>query len=112
MSSRKFRNKEERFKLVKRFLESGQSHTVWCQENGIKSNTLYRWRLEYTKSIQKDVCFVPLKPQASKKVNPTSTQNSSKDVLLELGTCKVHIPEHIAVPLLTQILKETVNAHV
>ena len=112
MSSRKFRTKEERFELVKRFLDSGQSHTSWCRENGIKSNTLYRWRLEYSKAIQKDVCFVPLKSQASKKASATYIQDSSIDILFELGACKVHIPEHIAVPLLTQILKETVNAHV
>ena len=70
MSSQKTTTKQERFELVSRFLQSGQSLTVWCQENGIKPATFYRWRMEY-KTVQHDVCFVPLQSKASKRVHLT-----------------------------------------
>lgn len=111
MNSRKITTKQERFELVARFLKSGQSHIIWCQENDIKPNTLYRWRMEY-KTIQQKVCFVPLKAKASKGSAFTLTEKTTNDILIELGACKVHLPEHLAVSLLTDILKEAVNTHV
>lgn len=111
MNSRKITTKQERFDLVARFLKSGQSHMVWCQENDIKPNTLYRWRMEY-KTIQQDVCFVPLKSKPFKDVGPTHKDETINNVLIELGPCKVHVPEHVAVSLLTQVLKEVVDTHV
>lgn len=111
MSSRKITTQQERFKLVARFLKSGQSHMVWCQENGIKPNTLYRWRMEYKKT-QQDVCFVPLEPRSSKSVRPMHKEEIINNVVLEFGSCKIHVPEHVAVSLLTKILKEVVDTHV
>lgn len=111
MSSRKITTKQERLELVDRFIKSGKSHTVWCQENGIKPNTLYRWRTE-CKTIQQDVCFVPLESKLSKSVHLPHKEENISNILFELGSCKVHVPEQMAVSLLTEILKEVVNTHV
>ena len=111
LSSRKITTKQERFDLVARFIKSGQSHMVWCQENGIKPNTLYRWRMEY-KTMQQDVCFVPLESKSSKSAHPAHKEETISNVLFELGSCKVHVPEHVAVSLLTAVLKEAVDTHV
>ena len=111
MSSQKTTTKQERFDLVVRFLKSGQSHMAWCQENGIKPNTLYRWRMEY-KTMQQDVCFVPLESKSSKSIHSAHKEETINNVLIELGPCKVHVPEHIAVSLLTAVLKEAVDSHV
>ena len=111
LSSRKTTTKQERFELVSRFLQSGQSHTVWCQENGIKPTTFYRWRMEY-KTVQHDVCFVPLQFKASKRVHLTPKEEMINSVLIELGPCKVHVPEHVAVSLLRAVFKEAVDHHV
>lgn len=111
LNPRKITTKQERFELVARFIKSGQSHTVWCQENGIKPNTLYRWRTE-CKTVQQNVCFVPLEPKPSKSVHPTHKEETINNVLIELGPCKIHVPEHMAATLLTVVLKEVVDAHV
>lgn len=111
MSSRKITTKQERFELVDHFIKSGQSHTVWCQENGIKPNTLYRWRTE-CETVKQDICFVPLKSKSSKSVHPLHKEETISNVLFELGSCKVHVPEQVAVSLLTEILKEAVASYV
>ena len=111
MSSQKTTTKQERFELVSRFLQSGQSLTVWCQENGIKPATFYRWRMEY-KTMQHDICFVPLQAKASKEVHLIPKEEPSNSVLIELGSCKVHVPEHVAVSLLRAVFKEAVDHHV
>ena len=111
LSSRKTTTKQERFELVARFLKSGQSHMVWCQENGIKPNTLYRCRMEY-KAVQQDVCFVPLESKSSKSTHPVYKEETTNNVLIEFGPCKVHVPEHMAMSLLTAVLKEAVDSHV
>lgn len=112
MSSRKITTQQERFTLVNSFLKSGKSHKVWCQENDIKPNTLYRWRMEYNIALQHDVCFVPLEPKASKNVHSAPQEASKNNALIELGPCKIHVSEQVAVSLLTSVLKEVVELHV
>ena len=112
MSSRKITTQQERFTLVNSFLKSGKSHKIWCQENNIKPNTLYRWRTEYNIALQHDVCFVPLEPKASKNVHSASQEASKNNALIELGPCKIHVSEQVAMSLLTSVLKEVVELHV
>lgn len=111
MSSRKITTKQERFDFVAHFLKSGQSHMVWCQENGIKPNTLYRWRMEY-KTMQQDVCFVSLRSKSSKSASSSHKEEAISNVLFEFGSCKVHVSEHMAMSLLTEVLKQVVDTHV
>lgn len=111
MSSRKITTQQERFTLVNIFLKSGKSHKAWCQENGIKPNTLYRWRMEY-KALQHDVCFVPLEPKPSKNVHSAHQEASKNNALIELGPFKIHVSEQVAVSLLTSVLKEVVDSYV
>lgn len=94
MNSCKITTKQERFDLVARFLKRGQSHMVWCQENDIKPNTLYRWRMEY-KTMQQDVCFVPLEPRSTLSIQTAHKEETINNVLIEFSSCKVHVPEHV-----------------
>ena len=108
MSSRKITTQQERFTFVNSFLKSGKSHKVWY----LKPNTLYRWRTEYNIALQHDVCFVPLEPKASKNVHSASQEASKNNALIELGPCKIHVSEQVAMSLLTSVLKEVVELHV
>ncbi|MCF0232059.1 MAG: transposase [Enterococcus sp.] len=112
MSSRNVMTQQERFALVARFIKSGESHSQWCKEHDINPSTLYRWRSEY-KKMQQDVCFVPLKSKTSESVQLTSEKEETiNQVLIEIGSCKIHLPEHLAIELLNTVFKEVVTNHV
>ena len=66
--------------------------------------------MEY-KTMQQDVCFVPLESKWSKRAHPVHKDGTINNVLIEFGPCKVHVPEHVAVSLLTAVLKEAVDTY-
>lgn len=114
MKTRRFSTKYERYEIVKRFLSSGQSKVSWCKENDITSATLYRWIKEYN-STQDDVTFLSLQPIKS-KVNRQQVKSDfigpSNDILIELGHCKIHVPEHIGLSFIMQMMKEAEGSNV
>lgn len=100
--------KQERYEIVKRFLSSGQCKVPWCKENEIAPATLYRWIKEYN-SLQNEVTFVPLQPRkknVSKNQLKSEISSYSNDILIELGACKIHVPEHMGLSFIIQMMKE------
>lgn len=109
---KRFATKQERYDTVESFFRSGESQMSWCKENGVASSTLYRWMKEY-KQNHKEVKFVPLEPKAGRN---TQTERSftpdSEAVLIEIGSCKIHMPKHIAMPFIKELIKEVTDTHV
>ena len=66
--------------------------------------------MEY--KTQQDICFVPFQSKVAKKEHLSSKEQPINNVLIELGPCKVYVPEHVAVPILTSVFKEVVDFHV
>ena len=60
MKKRKVTSKQERNDLVRSFLNSGQTKTLWCKEHDIPLPTFYRWLKAYH-GTTKEVSFVALK---------------------------------------------------
>lgn len=110
MKTRKSSTKQERYEVVKRFLNSGQTKFTWCKENDITSATLCRWIKEYH-SLQDEVTFVPLQPgpgkkSVSKPQSKSEPSNHSNEILIELGACKIHVPEHMGLSVIMKMMKE------
>lgn len=107
MRSRRNTTKQERLDLVRQFIVSGQSQVSWCKEQGIAASTFCKWMSEY-KSTSTEIKFVPLAPKNTIGLTvvdePKSIENT---ILMEIGSCKIHVPEKMAMTLLAQVLEVT-----
>jgi hypothetical protein len=101
MDKRKFTTKQERELLIQDFLESGKSQFTWCKEHDIKNSTFGKWIRDY-KSSENEVKFIPLAPKA--ETRQPQFQNPH-EILIEIGSCRIHVPEHIGIQFLMQAVK-------
>ena len=112
MKKRKITNKQERTKLVQKFLKSGQSQVMWCQTQGIAASTFSKWIHEY-KSNSENTKFVMLTSEktdskSNKKSKSLEAVAPTKDALIEIGTCKIYVSEQMALTFMLKALE--VNA--
>lgn len=105
MRNRKNTTKQERLNLVRQFVASGQSQVSWCKEQGIAGSTFCKWMREYTSTTQ-EMKFVPLTPKKSTGLTVTDEPKSIENtILMEIGLCKIHVPEKIAMTFLAQAME-------
>ena len=105
MRNRKNTTKQERINLVTQFVASGQSQVRWCREQGIAASTFSKWIKEY-KSTPEEIKFVPLCPKKSTLVTPDAEAITIENtILIEIGSCKMHVPEKMAMTLLVQAME-------
>ena len=99
-------SKQERNNLVRSFLNSGQSKSLWCKEHDIALPTFYKWLKAYH-STTKEVAFVVLKPKQTKTVQPKQQAiEPNESIIIEVGACKVHVPEQMDVSFIVQLIQE------
>lgn len=109
MKKRKVTSKQERNDLVRSFLNSGQTKTLWCKEHGIPLPTFYKWLKAYH-GAAKEVSFVALKSKQAKTVQPRQQSIApNESIIIEVGACKIHIPKQMDVSFIAQLIQE-VNA--
>lgn len=111
MNRRKFTPRAARLEHIQSFLSSGKSKKFWCQENEIALSTFSKWLKEYKES-QNEVPFISLNVSGSESSIPkpaTGSSRSSDEILVEIGSCRIHVPEQMGVSFLLQAIKE-VNA--
>ena len=111
---KRFATKQERYDTVTSFFKSGESQMSWCKANGVASSTLYRWIKEY-KQNHKEVKFVPLESKAARNTHTQAEKSFTPDsdaILIELGSCKIHMSQHIAMPFIKELIKEVTDTHV
>ena len=108
MHAIKYKSKAEKQVIIQDFLSSGKSKKIWCEETGISYSTFYKWMKTYN-SDQTTVKFVPLKQNKNSVKDQTKSNsipvNNSTSVLLEIGTCKIHVSELISMSFLTDLMK-------
>ena len=112
MKKRKITNKQERTKLVQKFLKSRQSQVMWCQTQGIAASTFSKWVHEH-KSNSEKTKFVMLTSEktdskSNKKTKSLEAVAPTKDALIEIGTCKIYVSEQMALTFMLRALE--VNA--
>lgn len=106
MDKRKFTTKQEREQYIQNFLSSGKSQLSWCRENNIKPSTLGRWLHSYREN-QQEVKFLALVPEP----NAIHPQNSN-EILIEIGVCKLHVPEALGIQFMQQAIKAVSESNV
>ncbi len=112
MNKRKVTSKQERNNLVRSFLNSGQPKTLWCKEHDIPLPTFYKWLKAYH-GTTKEVSFVALKSKQTKMVQPKQqTIVPNESIIIEIGACKVHVPEQTDVSFIAQLIQEVNASHV
>lgn len=107
MKNRKTTNKQERYDIVAEFAASGQSQLMWCQQKGIPVSTFARWLKEYKMAHEK-VKFVSLsekKAHTSNELKNTESICNATPIVIEIGVCKMHVPQEMAMTLLLQVMK-------
>ena len=113
MSSRKFRSQEEKNSLIESFIKSNLTQVAWAKENNISVSTLSSWLKKYKKENQ-SVRFVEVtKGQVTNQImshlataeNEVKTNSSQTTVLVEVGLCKIHLPQQMLLPLIATIMK-------
>ena len=109
MKKRKMTNKQERVKLVQKFLKSGQSQVSWCNDQGIAASTFSKWIHEY-KSDSEKTKFVMLSSEDadSKPVRKSKSIKAiehNKDVMIEIGACKIYVSEQMALTFMLKALE-------
>lgn len=114
MTRRKNSTKQERFMMIEQFLKSGQSKHAWCKANSISIGTFYRWFDEYH-ATYKEVSFVALKSEQSVSTQNSTIHNEStllKSIIIEVGACKIHMPESIDLNTIVQLIEGVNASHV
>lgn len=106
MDKRKFTTKQEREQHIKNFLASGKSQVSWCRENNIPQSTLNKWLHNYRAS-QQEVKFIPLAPKQN-----TCQQLHTNEILIEIGVCKLHVPETLGIQFMKQAIKAVSESNV
>jgi transposase-like protein len=106
MDKRKFTSKQEREQHIQNFLSSGKTRLSWCQENSIKPSTFGKWLHDYQTKKQ-EVKFISLEPKQN-----TSQQSSAGEILIEIGVCKLHVPEALGILFMQQAIKAVSESNV
>lgn len=106
MEKRKYTFKQEREQHIQNFLSSGKTRLSWCQENNIKPSTFGKWLHDYQTKKQ-EVKFIPLEPKQN-----TSQQSSAGEILIEIGVCKLHVPEALGIQFMRQAIKAVSESNV
>lgn len=108
MRKRKYRTKEERQTLIEDFRSSGKTKVAWCEEMNIPLSTLTGW-IKGINSEKETVKFFPLNPKNKSKnaddIATTNLEPTLPSIMLEIGSCKVHIKENTSMPFLSEVLK-------
>ena len=99
MYKRKYTTKQEREQHIKNFLASGKSQLSWCQENNITPSTFGKWLQDY-QTNQQDIKFLPVTPMLS-----TGHSSNSNEILIEIGVCRLHVPEALGIQFMQQAIK-------
>lgn len=106
MKNRKITTKQERFDIVTQFIASGQSQVSWCKNQGIAASTFSKWIKEYKSTALEEVKFVPVCSKKMITLAPTTESISGEStILIEIGSCKIHVPEKMAMTLLAQAME-------
>ena len=106
MDKRKYTSKQEREQHIQNFLSSGKTRLSWCQENNIRPSTFNKWLYNYRTS-QQEVKFIPLAPKQN-----TSQQFHTNEILIEIGVCKMHVPEALGIQFMKQAIKAVSESNV
>jgi hypothetical protein len=108
MKKRKITTQHERTMLVQKFLKSGQSQLVWCQTQDIAASTFAKWMCEYKRYGEKTK-FVMLTseetPNTPEKNISLEITDPNKEVLIEIGPCKIHGSEQMALAFMLKALE-------
>ena len=109
MKKRKIMSLEQRTKYVQQFLKIGQTQLAWCEAQGIAASTFSKWISEYKRHTE-STKFVMLtsaseeKPQ--KKSRSCNAEATNYPVLIEIGACKIHASDEMALAFMLKALKE------
>lgn len=106
MVKRKSTTKQEREQYIQNFLASGKTRLSWCNENNIKLSTLGRWLQDY-RAKQQEVKFIPF---ASEQC--VSQQPCANEILIEIGICKLYVPEKLGIHFMKQAIKAVTESNV
>lgn len=106
MDKRKFTTKQVREQHIQNFLASGKSQVSWCTENNIPYSTFNKWLHNYRAS-QQEVKFIPLAPKQN-----TSQQFHSNEILIEIGICRLHVPETLGIQFMQQAIRAVSESNV
>lgn len=106
MATMKTKTSAEKEELIKEFLASGKSKTLWCKEKDISCQTFYNW-LKKSKLNQEPVKFIAVNKKKRSITVPqkNSVPIQSADLLLEIGICKIHISDITSMDLVANIIK-------
>ena len=105
MKYNRVKSQEEKFTLVEKFINSEQTQFSWCKQNNIANSTFSRWLVEYKTKSKSKVDFVPVLPSKTEP-NHFAKPDSKTTIVVQVGNCKFHLPEEIALPLLTKAMGE------
>ena len=108
MVTMKAKNDDEKEKLIKDFISSGKSKTLWCKEKGISYQTFYKW-LQKSNVAQESVKFIAVKDKKNKlsidALEKSSVPIQNSNLLLEIGICKICISNTTSLDLVVNVIK-------
>lgn len=100
------RTKEERERLLDKYLESGLSRRAWCMANNIPQSTLITWEKAFNKEQKEEVIFI--KPKSNVEIEKSRSFNA----VLEIEGCKLHLNEGTPPSFISQIIKAVRESYV
>lgn len=106
MATIKNKTNAEKEEFIKEYLASGKSKTLWCKEKGISCSTFYSW-LKKSNINQGPVRFIAVNKKKSSLIIPETNRVPIRntELLLEIGSCKMHICESTSMDLVVDIIK-------
>lgn len=109
MKKRKITTKQERVKLVQKYLKSGQSQVMWCKAHDISPSTFSKWIYEYKSSSEK-MKFVMLTSEEDdskpvKKSKSIQATEHNTNIMIEIGACKIYVSEQMALTFMLKALE-------
>lgn len=108
MTKRKNISNQEKQDLIQNYYTSGNSINSWCRENSICVSTFHGWLKKLKKAATTEPTFIQLKPSnklSSQIINLQSDEAPNAPLVLEMGRCKLTIPENINTLHLADVLK-------
>ena len=113
MNARKFYSNDEKQILINKFIASGKSKNSWCKENNISLTTFHKWlkKINIPNVEEAKMKFIQIKPS---KVEDLDLNQKCEDVfnsslVLEIGKCKLSIPQNINISHLDSVLKVVIK---
>ena len=109
MKARKYFSNDEKQILINKFITSGKSKNSWCKENNIPLTTFHGWLKKNKDSIVKETktTFIQVKASNMKDsiLNKKAENVFDSPLILEIGKCKLSIPQNINISHLDNVLK-------